>query len=74
MGVSESGEVADNLLLEILDLLEEYGVGPDEFSLHRHVDLEALHRLVESGSDVMVEFSVNGVHLRVTQHKVTVTE
>ncbi|UHQ96273.1 hypothetical protein [Natrinema halophilum] len=62
-----------NLFLEIVTVLEEQGLGRDEYQLQRVIDIEALEQIVESaGADLEVKFSVDEYRLCMTQSDVQV--
>ena len=64
------------LLLEIVDALEEQGLDPNEYQLHRVIDVEALEQVVESAdpyTKLEIRFSVGQFRVLVTQSDVTVS-
>lgn len=61
-----------DLPYEIVTTLEAYGVDPDEYQLHEYVDVDALGKLVRSGEDVRVTFTVKDIRLLVTSRRVVV--
>ncbi|WP_137290839.1 HalOD1 output domain-containing protein [Natronorubrum halophilum] len=63
------------LLLEIINALEEQGLGRDEYQLQRVIDVEALERLVDSTNpqtDLEIRFSVGGFRVGGTVSDVAV--
>ena len=66
-------DTSPDLLVEIVETLEAHGLPSDSYQLHDAVDVEALERLlVSSAGDVEVRFTVEGIHLVVTQDGVEV--
>ncbi|MWV38863.1 HalOD1 output domain-containing protein [Natrialba sp. INN-245] len=64
------------LLLEIIEALEEQGLGRDEYQLQRVIDVEALEKVVESAhthSELEIRFSVGEFRVLITESDVTVT-
>lgn len=62
-----------DLILELVETLEEQGLGPDAYQLYRSVDVEALEQLVASAStEIEIELTVAGIRLSVTAEDVTV--
>ncbi len=61
------------LLFEIVDALEEEGLGQGEYQLHQWIDIEALERLIESAdADLEVRFAVAEFQILVMQSEVQV--
>jgi hypothetical protein len=68
--VDDSDQSSD-LLVEIVDALETYGLERDAYQLHDYVDIEALEQtLYSSSEDVEVRFTVDGIRLAVTPESV----
>jgi len=68
--VDDSDQSSD-LLVEIVDALETYGLERDAYQLHDYVDIEALEQTLHSSSeDVEVRFTVDGIRLAVTPESV----
>ena len=62
-----------DLLVDIIETLESYGLDQDEFRLYNSVDVEALEELLHSSNgDVEVEFTVEDVRLSVTSESVNI--
>ena len=62
---------SSDLLVEIVDTLETYGLERDAYQLHDYVDIEALEQtLYSSSEDVEVRFTVDGIRLAVTPESV----
>lgn len=70
---ARGGSGANSLTAEIVDELENNGLDQDEYRLNDFIDLDALSRVVTSGSNVAVEFSVRGIPLRVSQDRIETT-
>ncbi|ELY96199.1 hypothetical protein C483_00195 [Natrialba hulunbeirensis JCM 10989] len=65
------------LLFEIIDALEEQGLGRDEYQLQRVIDVEALEQLVDSTSphtELEIQFSVGEFCVVVTPSDVAVVK
>lgn len=64
-------EESSDLLVDIVETLETYGLAWDEYQLYDYVDVEALAKLLNSASgDVEVQFVVEGIRLAVTPESV----
>lgn len=63
----------NDLLIAITESLEACGLKNDAYRLHDYVDVEALEQLLASSDgDIVVQFSVRGVQLAVSQESVEV--
>ncbi|MFC4246896.1 HalOD1 output domain-containing protein [Natribaculum luteum] len=63
------------LLFEIVEALENQGLGRDEYQLQRVIDVEALEQLVDSAdphTDLGIQFTVSEFRVLVTDSEVTV--
>jgi hypothetical protein len=68
---SSSRERTSSIITQTVRTLEAYGHPPDTYTLHDHIDMEALEDVVASSSGyVSVEFSVDGTRLEVTSEGV----
>lgn len=65
-------EPPTDLVFDIVETLEAFGLDPDEFQLYDTIDVEALDRLLSSTTDVEVRFTVEGVRLVATPERVAV--
>ena len=64
---------SDDLVVEIVETLEEYGLDQNDYRLNDFIDVDALNRVALSRAETTVTFSVEGVHLTVTSDGVQAT-
>ena len=63
---------SDSVVVEIVEVLEENGVGRESYQLHQYVDPDALGQFVASlDGEFTVTFTVENVRVEVTQEGVT---
>lgn len=61
----------DTLTVEIVDALEDHDIDHETYTLHDHVDLDALEGVLSSeNADIEVRLAIEGVQLRITRHGV----
>ncbi|WP_262181292.1 hypothetical protein [Haloarcula laminariae] len=68
-----SSQPSSNLLIDIIETLETYGLDRDDYQLQDWVDVEALEQvLASSKGDISVRFTVRDVQLVATPDEVQV--
>lgn len=64
---------SDDLLVDIIETLEAWGLADDAYQLHDYIDAEALQQLLASADgDIVVQFTVEGIQLHVSPDEVDV--
>ena len=59
------------LLIEIIDVLEAYGIDHDTYALQDYIDVDALEQLVTSeDADLEIRLTIEGIQLRITRYDV----
>lgn len=68
-----SSQLSSDLLVDIIETLETYGLDRDDYQLQDWVDVEALEQvLASSKGDISVRFTVRDVQLVATPDEVEV--
>lgn len=64
---SDGSDAAGDLVVEIIEALEAYGLDSTQYQLHDFVDVDALERVLSSASGpIEIRFTVEGVRVVVT--------
>ncbi|WP_336022712.1 hypothetical protein [Halobellus salinisoli] len=62
-----SAKRSDDLLVEIIERLEAYGLEEEPYCLNDYVDVDALEKVLASGDgEIAVQFTIEGVRLAVS--------
>lgn len=68
---TEKTPLAQSPLIEIIDVLEAYGIDHETYALHDYIDVDALEQLIASeDANLEIRLTIEGIQLRITRYGV----